>query len=86
MDLPGGGEPLRIEREVFEQAGLQGSDFRSPRLGKVRGARRPLRVKPEAVELAAGVDEHGPYVTIAFTLPAGSFATVLMRELMKNAD
>ncbi len=32
----------------------------------------------------AGGDEHGPYITVAFTLPPGSFATVLLRELMKN--
>jgi tRNA pseudouridine13 synthase len=78
------GDALRIEQDVFDRAGLSAQDFRSPHLGKVRGARRPLRVKPEDVELAAGVDEHGPHITVAFTLPAGSFATVLMRELMKT--
>ena len=83
-DLPEAGEPLRIEREVIAASGLAPGDFRSPRLGKVRGARRPLRVRPEDVDLAAGVDEHGPHVTVAFTLPAGSFATVFLRELMKN--
>src|SRR4051812_45055487 len=57
---PPAGEPLRIEEEVFAAAGLSPGDFRSPHLGKVRGARRPLRVRPADVELAAGVDEHGP--------------------------
>jgi tRNA pseudouridine13 synthase len=83
MSQPGG-EPARIEQSAFTSAGLSAADFRSPHLGKAKGARRPLRVKPEAVELAAGVDEHGPHVTVAFTLPAGSFATVLLRELTKN--
>jgi tRNA pseudouridine13 synthase len=83
-DLPAGGEPLRIEQEVIAASGLSPGDFRSPHLGKVRGARRPLRVRPDDVELAAGVDEHGPHVTVAFTLPAGSFATIFLRELMKN--
>ena len=41
-------------------------------------------MRPEAVELAGGSDEFGPHVTVAFTLPAGSFATVFLRELMKN--
>lgn len=82
-DLPAGGEPLRIEQEVIAASGLAPADFRSPHLGKVRGARRPLRVRPEAVELAGGGDEFGPHVTVAFTLPAGSFATVFLRELMK---
>jgi tRNA(Glu) U13 pseudouridine synthase TruD len=43
-------------------------------------------VRPEAVELAAGADEFGPHVTVAFTLPAGSFATVFLRELTKSDD
>ena len=30
-----------------------------------------------------GVDEHGPYVRLAFELPRGSFATVVLREIMK---
>ncbi len=76
-------EALRMEMEIFEAAGLAAGDFRSGHLGKVKGARRPLRVKPMDVELAAGVDQHGAHITIAFTLPAGSFATVLLRELMK---
>ena len=39
---------------------------------------------PKDIQLAAGVDEHGAHITVAFTLPAGSYATVLLRELMKN--
>jgi tRNA(Glu) U13 pseudouridine synthase TruD len=78
------GEPLGIEREIFTRYGLSARDFRSPELGRVRGARRPLRVKPEAVELAAGVDQFGAHITVAFTLPAGSFATVLVGELTKS--
>lgn len=79
------GEPLGIEQEVFARYGLSARDFRSAELGKVRGARRPLRVKPKAVELAAGVDEFGPHITVAFTLPAGSFATILVGELTKSS-
>ena len=30
------------------------------------------------------MDEHGAHITVAFTLPPGSYATVLLRELMKN--
>jgi tRNA pseudouridine13 synthase len=86
MTLPPGGEPLEIEQSVFANAGLGAKDFRSRELGRVKGARRPLRVKPADVELAAGVDEHGPHITVAFTLPGGSFATVLLRELMKSDD
>jgi tRNA pseudouridine13 synthase len=83
MSLPEG-EALRVEQEAFDAAGLAAQDFRSRAIGKVKGARRPLRVKPADVELAAGVDDHGAHVTVAFTLPPGSFATVLLAELMKT--
>jgi tRNA(Glu) U13 pseudouridine synthase TruD len=43
-------------------------------------------VKPEDFDLTGGVDEHGPHITVAFTLPAGSFATVLLRELTKDRE
>jgi tRNA pseudouridine13 synthase len=85
MSLPGG-EPLKVEQEAFAGAGLTAQDFRSRAIGKVKGARRPLRVKPTDVELAAGVDDHGAHITVAFTLPPGSFATVLLRELMKTSE
>jgi tRNA(Glu) U13 pseudouridine synthase TruD len=48
---------------------------------KVKGARRALRVIPQDMELSGGVDDHGQHITVAFSLPAGSFATVLIREL-----
>src|SRR2546428_5615399 len=83
MTLPAG-EALRVEQEAFSAAGLISQDFRSRAIGKVQGARRPLRVKPAHVELAAGVDDHGAQITVAFTLPPGSVATVLLRELMKT--
>ena len=50
----------------------------------MKGARRPLRVQPKEVNLAGGADEFGPHITVAFTLPPGAFATVLLRELMKT--
>jgi tRNA pseudouridine13 synthase len=83
MTLPAG-EALKVEQAAFDAAGLTPEAFRSRSIGKVKGARRPLRVKPADVELAAGVDEHGGHITVAFTLPPGSFATVLLGELMKN--
>jgi tRNA pseudouridine13 synthase len=83
MTLPTG-EPLKIEEAVLAEAHLKPEDFRKEGGEKIKGARRPLRVKPEQMELAGGVDEHGPHITVAFTLPAGSFATVLLRELTKD--
>jgi tRNA pseudouridine13 synthase len=83
MSLPTG-EPLAIEEAVMTEAQLKPEDFKKEGHEKVKGARRPLRVRPTDVNLEGGVDEHGPFVTVAFTLPAGSFATVLVRELTKG--
>jgi tRNA pseudouridine13 synthase len=82
MTLPES-EALQIEQEVFDSRGIRPSDFRVAGRLKVKGARRSLRVKVKDIELSAGVDEHGSYITAAFSLPAGSFATVFLRELMK---
>jgi len=38
------------------------------------------------VRTEGGVDEHGGYITVAFALPPGSYATVFLRELMKSPD
>jgi tRNA pseudouridine13 synthase len=83
MTLPAG-VPLEIETGVLAEAQLRPEDFRKEGGEKVKGARRPLRVRPEDVEMTGGVDEFGAHITVAFTLPAGSFATVLIRELTKD--
>jgi tRNA pseudouridine13 synthase len=70
-----------IEDGALLPRGLSGSDFRVAGRLKVKGARRALRVIPQDMELSGGVDDHGQHITVAFSLPAGSFATVLIREL-----
>jgi tRNA pseudouridine13 synthase len=80
------GKPLEMEEAAFARFGLKPADFKRTGQLRVKGDRRPLRVRPEDVELASGVDEHGAHITVAFTLPAGSFATVLVRELMKKEE
>lgn len=86
MTLPDA-EPLRIEQDIFEKHGLSPADFRQEGRDRAKGERRPLRVKPEDVRIAGGADEHGPHITVAFSLAAGSYATVFLRELMKpDAD
>jgi len=78
------GQPGEFEEQAMQNSKLSPEDFRRTNVLKVKGARRPLRVRPGELNIEGGVDEHGPHVTVAFTLPAGSFATVLMREIMKN--
>ena len=49
----------------------------------MNGQRRPLRVPVIDPEVEGGIDEHGHYVRCAFDLPRGSFATVVLREIIK---
>ena len=83
MTMPEG-EPLQIEQAAMSQVTLTAKDFRQSGKMRVKGARRSLRVKPENIEIAGGVDAFGSHITVAFNLPAGAFATVLLRELMKS--
>ena len=83
MSLPQGRQ-LEIEQAALAEMELKPEDFRKAGKHKVKGARRPLRVRPAEVRLEAGVDEHAGHITVAFSLPAGSYATVLLRELMKS--
>lgn len=78
------GEPLAIEAEVFQNHHVQADHFRVAGRHKIKGSRRPLRVQPADIQVEGGVDEAGPYITVAFILPAGSFATSVLREVMKN--
>lgn len=51
--------------------------------GGAPGTRRAVRVPLIDPEVEGGVDEHGGYIRIAFELPPGSFATVVVREITK---
>jgi tRNA pseudouridine13 synthase len=74
-----------VEVEALEAMGVGPDDFRG-RNDLYKGGRRPLRVPVHAPATDSGVDEHGGYIRVAFDLPAGSYATVLLREIMKAPD
>ncbi len=85
--LPGGkvkptptGDAAAMEAAVLDRLGVSARDF-----SRMPGERRPARVRPVDTKLSSGVDEHGGQITAVFTLPAGSFATTLMRELTKSS-
>ena len=48
------------------------------------GSRRPLRFFAKDMALEAAEDSHGLYLQVAFTLPSGTYATVLLGEVMKT--
>lgn len=49
------------------------------------GARRAMRVRVDSPTIEAGADEHGEFVRCGFTLPPGSFATVVMQHVFADS-
>jgi len=79
----------RAERAALGRTGVTMGDlerFAATSELTMEGARRPYRIPVWKPEVEGGADEHGTYVRCAFELPRGSFATVVMREVMKPAE
>ncbi len=83
------GAPGEAEAAALAESGVtleQLSEYiRAARI-EVEGARRPLRVPLTYPDIEGGMDEHGPYIKCRFELPRGSFATVVMDEIMKSGE
>lgn len=85
--LPGPGmlrptaRPALIEAEVLAEAGLSEAQFENVPF-KTAGMRRPLRVHLAAPDVEGAFDEHGPFIRVAFELPRGAYATIVLRELI----
>jgi tRNA pseudouridine13 synthase len=73
-----GGAVAERERRIALTAGVPGS-LKPPKGIRLRGTRRPLRVRPRD----AVIDVTGERLQLRFTLPPGSFATVLVEELLR---
>ncbi len=73
------GEVAAAEARVLAGADVTLADF-SRGGGETEGTRRPYRLPLHGVEVAAEGDD----LWLAFELPRGSYATVLLRELLKN--
>ncbi len=72
----GAGEPGSITREVLSDLGVERSDFSLPGEFGSSGTRRAISVSTE-LEL-----DHEP-LALRFSLPKGSYATVVAREFLK---
>lgn len=72
------GAVLAREREVLAAQGIDPAGLRLPPGVRLRGARRPLRARPDdaLLDFDAGV------LRLRFSLPAGSYASVLVAELL----
>ena len=73
-------EAGEIESQILAAAGLSLEDFRA---SKEHGVRRPLRFNPEGLTWRV---EDRDQLVVSFFSPKGSFATMLLRELMKTGD
>ena len=80
------GEPDRWELEALHDFGITLEDLERASTGDKTGVRRPARIAIRNSEISGGVDENGPYIRLVFDLPRGSFATTLLREVMKNDE
>lgn len=76
------GEVARLEREVFDRFDLPSelAKLRPPRGIRMRGGRRPLRVRPRALEITPLATGGGLRVCCA--LPSGSYVTVFLELLV----
>jgi len=73
------GHAAEVEAQACASMGVSPSLFaEGPDAPK--GLRRPLRVPLTNPEISSGLDEHGAFVRMAFDLPPGAFATVVLRE------
>ena len=74
------GEAAERESRVLASAGLDAESFRGQ--GKLLdGTRRPLLIRLDELR----VEEHPAGVQLSFELPAGAYATVVLREIMGDA-
>lgn len=74
------GEELAIEQALWAQTGV--SDDALSRLRKLLpGTRRVARIRPGGLR----VDRYPQGIELEFSLPKGAYATVILRELLKDA-
>jgi tRNA pseudouridine13 synthase len=75
------GEGLELETKVLEELGLGGDELRA--LSEhAPGTRRDLVVRPEHADVASNEAR----LVISFELPSGSYATEVLRELLRSEE
>jgi tRNA pseudouridine13 synthase len=78
------GAPEALERGMLAAAEVEPTAFEARGRVQWKGARRPLRVPLADLALEPGEDEGGPVLSVTFALPAGSYATAVLREVTKD--
>jgi|CXWL01.1.fsa_nt_gi tRNA pseudouridine13 synthase len=78
------GGVAEIENAVLAAENLTLESFHGLRSMKLHGSRRPLRFRPEEMNVSSDSDEAGEFVELTFTLPSGCYATMILREVCKD--
>lgn len=78
-----GGQVDQWELDALRSTDMDVSDLVASKRAP-EGSRRPMRMLIDEPAVSAGGDELGPYIELRFMLPRGSFATTVMREIMKD--
>ena len=78
-------EAGELEDAIFSELGIPAADaLVLPRGVRAKGTRRPLRVRPEGLEIALAAD--GAALVVRCTLPPGSYVTVLLDALVGEVE
>ena len=74
------GQPGKAEVAVLQESGLTLDSWKLPQGLTMTGERRPLRVPLSEPKI---LDSGEQFLTLSFVLPKGSYATSVLRELIK---
>ncbi len=77
------GRPGDVERALLAEEGLERRMFRVDGIGELTGERRPMRI-PVVGAQVRDVPGDPSAVEVRFDLPRGSYATVVLAEVMKT--
>jgi tRNA pseudouridine13 synthase len=80
------GEVGQVEDELLARFEHTHEDFQGRGPLQWRGGRRPLRVPLTELELESGEDDAGECLSLRFALPSGSYATAVLREVLKPSS
>ncbi len=80
------GEPGDIEKQVLDVFGLRPEELAGVGDVYAEGSRRPMRIALRDPEVSEDSDQHGHFVKLAFEMPRGAFATIVLREVMKEKE
>ena len=78
------GQAGKLENRIFHEAQVSRiTKATETRKYLSQAGRRSLRVQPAHASVSSGRSKHGDYLELKFDLPSGSYATVLLGEVMK---